>query len=212
MNLNEIFSPENIALLASNIAVIVFSLVTAYKAFTKKWNEMQKKDSHNIKGEVKRQSEVDIRIMKKLEEVKETLNADRVQIYDFHNGIRYANGRSALKTTCTYETCRYGVKHYQNSLSGIPLSCIPNFISALLNDGEIECKNIEEIRETMPATYSFKKGMQVKSFYDTVFHNEEGEIVGFIAIQFCTNKYNVNKEVVQKLVGYVESELSSLAK
>lgn len=212
MNLPDFFSIENLTILASNLAVIVFSLVTMYNSFTKKWNEMQKKESHDIKGEVKRQSEVDMRITKKLEEVKETLNADRVQIYDFHNGIRYANGRSALKTTCTYETCRYGIKHYQNSLSGIPLSCIPNFISSLLNNGEIECKNLEEIKETMPATYSLKKGMQVKSFYDTVFHNEEGEIVGFIAIQFCTNKYNVSKEVVQKLVGYVESELSSLAK
>lgn len=212
MNLSDFFSIENLTILASNLAVIVFSLITMYNSFTKKWNEMQKKESHDIKGEVKRQSEVDMRITKKLEEVKETLNADRVQIYDFHNGIRYANGRSALKTTCTYETCRYGIKHYQNSLSGIPLSCIPNFISSLLNNGEIECKNLEEIKETMPATYSLKKGMQVKSFYDTVFHNEEGEIVGFIAIQFCTNKYNVSKEVVQKLVGYVESELSSLAK
>ena len=68
----------------------------------------------------------------------------------------------------------------------------------------------KSLKETNPATYTFKKNMQISSFYDVVFHNEEGEIVGFIAIQFCNNKYNIDKEVVQKLVGYIEAELSSL--
>lgn len=211
MEFKTFFSAENITTLATNLAIIVFALITGYKTFSKKFAELKKNNNGGlIRREIKKQSDADLRITRKLEEIKEILNADRVQIYDFHNGIHYANGRSAIKISCTYEICRYGIKSYQNQLAGIPISCLPNFISSLLSDGEFICKDIESLKETNPATYTFKKNMQISSFYDVVFHNEEGEIVGFIAIQFCNNKYNIDKEVVQKLVGYIEAELSSL--
>lgn len=212
MDFKELFSPENITTVATNLAIIIAALATGYQVFSKKLTELTEKSGSSIKEEIKKQSDSDLKIIRKLEEVKEMLNADRVQIYDFHNGIHYANGRSAIKITCTYESCRCGVKSYQNQLSGLPISCLPNFIATLLNEGEFLCKDIETIKDTNPATYAFKKNMEIKSFYDVVFHNEEGDIVGFIAIQFCNNKYNVDKDIVQKLVGYVEAELSSLIK
>lgn len=212
MDFKSFFSAENMTALGTNLAIIVFAFISFYKTFSKKFKELSKNDYGSIskKGEIKRQSETDIKITKRMGELKEILNADRVQIYDFHNGIHYANGRSAVKITCTYESCRYGVKQYQNQLAAIPISCLPNYISKLLEDEEFVCKDIETIKETCPSTYEFKKNMQIESFYDVVFHNDEGEVVGFIAIQFCNNKYNIDKEQVQKLVGYVESELSLL--
>lgn len=206
----EIFTTEFIITLFTNLAVIASALALGIKTFTKKWNELQNKKESNVKDTLVRQSQTDLRIIKKLEEVKEVLNADRVQVYDFHNGIHYANGRSAVKLTCTYESCRFGIKSHQNSLSGVPISCLPNFVSHLLENGEFKCKDIEELKDQFPATYSFKKNMEIKAFYDIVFHNSEGDIVGFIAIQFCNNKYNIDEETVQKLVWYIESELTDL--
>lgn len=212
MNFKDFFSPDNMTVLGTNLAIIVATIVAGFKAFNKKWDELREKGSHDIKGQLIKQSQIDMRIMKKLEETKEFLNADRIQIYDFHNGMRYASGRSALKMTCTYEGCRYGIKSYQPSLSAIPLNCMPNYISKILNDGEIECKDIETMKDECPASYAHKIDMQVKSFYDIAIHNNSGEPVGFVEIQFCKNKYNVNKEVVQKLVWFVETELADLMK
>lgn len=211
------FTVENITNIATNLAIVVFTIAMGWGTFTKKFNELKEKEDKkgntaSIKGEIKRQSNVDMKITKKLEELKEVLNADRVQIYDFHNGIHYANGRSAIRMTCTYETCRYGIKSCQNQLIGIPISCLPNFVSTLLDKGEFECKDIETIKESNPATYSFKKNMQISSFYDTLIYNEDKDPVGFIAIQFCENKYKVDKSEIQKVVGYVEAELFALIK
>ena len=114
-----------------------------------------------------------------MEYIKELLGADRVQIYDFHNGEHYANGRSALKTTCTYEAIRSGIKSYQNELQTVPLTCIPKFIQALLLREKIECNNIEEIRDSMPATYNLKVSQNVKSFFDVVLNNKNGEPIRF---------------------------------
>ena len=87
-------------------------------------------------------------------------------------GVHYANGRSALKTTCTYEAIRNGIKSYQNELQAVPLSCIPKFIQTLLSEEKIECNNLEEIKNTMPATYNLKKHQNVKSFFDIVLNNK----------------------------------------
>ena len=212
MDFNTFFSAENMINLGTNLATIIGGLLVGFYTFSKKFAEFKTtNESKSIaKGDIKRQSEVDMKIIKRLEEAKECLNADRVQIYDFHNGVHYANGRSAIKITCTYEACRYGIKSYQNHLSGLPISCLPNFISTLLNDGKFECKDIKELENEYPATYSFKKNMDIKSFYDVVFHNEDGDVVGFIAIQLCNNEFNINQEEIQRLVGYVEAELSIL--
>lgn len=211
MDFKTFFSPENITNLASNLAIIIFSLVLGWKQFCKKIDELKSDEPKRVRGNLKYQSEIDSRIYNKLEELKEVLGADRVQLYDFHNGIHYANGRSAMRISCTYEACRYGVKSYQNQLSSLPISCLPNFISDLLKYGEFKCKDLESIRESHPATYSFKKSMQITAFYDIVFHNTEGEVIGFIAVQFCNNKeLVVDKTEIAKCVGYVEAELASL--
>ena len=73
----------------------------------------KKQIEDTIPKKLKKQCGIDTIIIQRMEEVKEILDADRVQIYDFHNGDHYANGRSALKTTCTYEVVRTGVKGYQ---------------------------------------------------------------------------------------------------
>ena len=140
------------------------------------------------------------------------MNADRVQIYDFHNGTHYANGRSAVRISCTYESIRYGTKAFQNTLNGVPISCLPKFITTLLTDEKFACKDIEEIKHQCPATYEFKKNMGISAFHDVVFKNEQGEIIGFVAIQYCENNYHIDEDVVSKLVGYIETELNTFMK
>lgn len=211
MDFKTFFTPENITALATNLALVVFTLISGFSVFIREFKKLKEKESHNISANLKEQSVADKYISRKLEDLKEILGADRVQIYDFHNGIHYANGRSALRITCTYEACRYSIESYQNQLASLPISCLPNFISDLLEDGEFECDDIEKIKMSHPATYSFKKRMQITSFYDIVFHNDRGEIIGFLAIQFCDGKpLNIDKEEIAKTIGYIEAELVSL--
>ena len=149
-----------------------------------------------------------------MEEIKDLLNADRVQIYDFHNGGHYANGRSALKTTCTYEVCRAGIKPVQSQLQGIPLSCIAKFINELLSNNELEIKNLEKIKDTMPATYQLKKDMEIMSFFDIVLNNKYGEPVGFLAIQYVENTYGIrtvgDKQEILRLKFFIEEQLEKM--
>ena len=148
-----------------------------------------------------------------MESLKEYLNADRVQIYDFHNGGHYANGRSALKTSCTYEVVRTGISPKQNLLQSIPLSFLQKFISQLLNDDSMEIKQLDQIKEIMPSTYQLKKSQNINSFYDIVLNNKAGEPIGFLAVQFVKNGYSINekgKKEILRLKFFIEEQLENM--
>ena len=77
----------------------------------------------SVSKKVPRQSEIDIKVLNRMEEVKEIMDADRVHVYEFHNGEHYANGRSALKVSCTYEVCKAGVNSIQRGFVVFNVKC-----------------------------------------------------------------------------------------
>lgn len=186
------------------IATLIVNIVKAKKEIE---NSLPKK--------VKNQSSINIEINSRLEYIKEFSGADRVQIYDFHNGGHYANGRSALKTSCSYEVLRAGVKGHQKELQAVPLSCIPVFIRTLLDKGELKINDLEQLKEIMPATYELKKSQGVMSFYDIILNNKFGEPIGFLALQYCKkDSVNFTKEDINqilKLKFFIEENLEKMA-
>ena len=183
-------------------------IVTALK--TKKQIE------ETIPKKLKKQCDIDAEIIQRMEDVKDVLHADRVQIYDFHNGGHYANGRSALKTTCTYEVTRAGIKGYQMYLQALPLSAIPRFTKALLNEGEMCVNDLEDIKNKMPGAYNIKLEQGVKGFHDIILENKEGEPIGFLGIQYVNNPHktynNKEKNELLKLKFFIEDNLEQMIK
>lgn len=196
----------SLALLITAIAGVAVALLRAYKNTKKEVDTLPKK--------IKVQIPVDNAITDKLEEVKDLLNADRVQVYDFHNGGHWANGRSALKLTCTYEVCRAGIKPAQQHLQAVPLSCLSKFVSTLLDDGKLEVIDMEKIKNTMPATYNLKKATSVRSFYDVVLNNKYGEPIGFLALQYVKNLHGIrtegDRQEVLRLKFFIEEQLEKM--
>lgn len=194
--------------------VSLTALVTAIASLLVALIKAKKEIENSIPKKIKNQCNIDNEIIKRMEGLKEYLNADRVQVYDFHNGGHYANGRSALKTSCTYEVCRNGCRSYQMYLQSIPLSCIPQFIETLLNKEELKIDNLEDIKECMTSTYHLKKDQGVKCFYDIIIHNKNKEPIGFLAIQYLTeNNVTFNKDEkneILKLKFFIEENLEKM--
>lgn len=171
----------------------------------------------NLPKKLQKHSSINIEITQKMEQIKEVLRADRVQIYDFHNGGHYANGRSALKTSCTFEVVRAGVPEYFSHLQALPLSAVPEFIKTLLDHKELDIKNLEDIKEKMPSTYSIKKSQGVKGFYDIILENNKKEPIGFLGIQYVTDEphkdFSIDeKNEIFRLKFFIESKLEEMIK
>lgn len=198
----------------TSIIISLTALLTAVVGLIVALNKAKKTIEETIPQKIKKQCDIDYLIINKMEEIKEFLRADRVQVYDFHNGGHFANGRSALKVSCTYEVCRAGVKSYQMYLQSIPLNCIPQFIKTLLNKNRMIINDLEEIKDIMPATYSLKKSQNIKSYFDIILNNEENEPIGFLAIQYENeNKVNFSEKELNeilKLKFFIEENLEKM--
>ena len=148
---------------------------------------------------MKKQNKLDLEILNKLEYVKEILNADRIHVYEFHNGEHYSDYRSAYKFSCTYEVFKAGNHPVQQRCINLPTNCMPQFIHKITEDGRFVCNDLEELKESMPSTYNFKKSIDVGSFYDIAIHNKDNNIIGFIAIHWF-NKNNM-KTIAKDIFG-----------
>lgn len=72
---------ENITTLLINSTAMIAALAAAYVAFQKAKTDVKSAIPKKIKGQVT----IDSEVTNKMEDLKEYLNADRVQVYDFHN-------------------------------------------------------------------------------------------------------------------------------
>ena len=201
---------NQITLVATNIGYLITGVFICYFVVKKKLTEYftEQKSSRDVSSKIPKQAKIDINIVKRMEQIKELLNADRVLVCEFHNGEHYANGRSALKYSCTYEVCRAGINPVQKIFTSVPISVMPRFITKLLDDEGVKVKNLEEIKDSMPSTYSVKKEAGITSFQDLVIKNHKNEPVGFIAVHWCNGKkmYTDDRELL-RLATFVEEHL-----
>jgi len=198
----------------TTVIISLTALITALCGLIVAIKKTKKELENALPQKIKKQCSIDSEIICRMESIKELLNADRVQIYDFHNGGHYANGRSALKVSCSYEVCRTGIKACQMYLQSIPLSCIPQFIKTLLNKNELKIDDLEDIKNDMPATYALKKDQNVASFFDVILNNKNNEPIGFLAIQYCDkNKVSFTtseKTEILRLKFFIEDNLEKM--
>ena len=65
----------------------------------------------------------------------------------------------------------------------------------------------------MPSTHAFKRELGVRSFYDIAIRNSNGNIIGFIAIQWDDGTVPVvNEDEIKKLVWYIEDRIRAAIK
>lgn len=201
---------NNIVFIATNIGYLIAGVFICYFVVRKKVSEYLsgvKKDL-SVSYKIPKQAKYDIDIVRKMEQVKEIFNADRVQVYEFHNGEHYANGRSALKVSCTYEVYRVNIEPVQTKMTSIPISCIPHFITQLLDEEFIKVPNVENIKDKMPSTYSLQKSIGVSAYQNLIIKNDNNEPVGFVSIQWCNgNKMNSDDKELYRLAAYVEERI-----
>lgn len=165
----------------------------------------------NIAKKIPKQNAIDIAIIDELEKCKELLNADRVQVYEFHNGEHYANYRSALKMSCTYEVVKFNSPALRDKAKAIPLTCMPEFVRAITSNGNIICKDLEEYKKTMPSTYNFSLPLGIKAFHSVAIKNKNKEVIGYISAQWdSTDNVVIDEESMTRFAWYVEEQLNSI--
>lgn len=198
--MNEILEiGKNIGVFAAELIIAISVCISYIKKHNKK---------PDISKLIPKQNEIDLAITERMDYVKELLNADRIHVYEFHNGEHYSDYRSSCKFSCSYEVVKAGKESVRSKCTSIPISVMPRFINKVTTEGLFHCEDIANIKDQMPSTHAFKREIGIKEFYDVAIRNASGCVIGFVAIHWGKDsKPNIDELEIHKLVGFVEEKI-----
>ena len=211
--MGDFFTVEN----AKNIAEVVGTIFVFGAVFVVTLKKFIKKALDEINSrktdwkDLPQRADLDRRILARMEQVKELSNCDRIMVFDFHNGEHFADNRSALKTSCTYEVTKYGVEKKQAKAQSIPLSMLPHLLEYLLEKESFTINPLEEYKEIQPE-YAFCKALGAESMFFEAIKDSEGSVVGFMLCQYSHKIEKMKVADFTKLAGFIESALQENVK
>lgn len=130
------------------------------------------------------QTDINLEIYKCMNYYKELLKADRILLFEFHNGHHYSNYRSAIKMSASYEVYRAGLDSVLNKCTDLPIAIMPKLIKGITSQDYVYCQDIEKIKGDMGNSYEFKKSINVHSYFDIALRDSDGFIIGFVAVHW----------------------------
>lgn len=196
---------------AKTIGITIAEIILVVYFCVKYINAALRKE--DISRGVKEQSNLDLQIIEKMDYYKELLGADRIFLFEFHNGQHYSNYRTALKMSPSYEVFRAGYKSKMAECSNLPISIMPKLIYEITHNGHSECSSIEDIKNDKGNTYEFKKSIDVQSYYDVAIRDREHNIIGFVAVEWATDRpEDIDINQINKLAWFLEDKVQEIVK
>lgn len=160
------------------VAATVLSVYFAVQ-YVKKINAKVK-----IGKTVVEQTDINLEIYQCMNYYKELLKADRILLFEFHNGHHYSNYRSAIKMSASYEVYRAGLETVLPQCTDLPIAIMPRLIKGITTQDYVYCPDIERIKGDMGSCYEFKKSINVRSYFDIALKDKDGFIIGFVAVHW----------------------------
>lgn len=120
--------------------------------------------------------------------------ADRVSVFEYHNGGKTMCGVDFKKCSNTYEATELGIESKYKEYQNIPISI--NFLwnKLLLDKKPILIMNVDELKEHDTTIYTTLKSDSVKSYYSKLLLDYDNKPIGFINIVFYKNAVSLNEE------------------
>ena len=168
-------------------------------------------DRINIGQGVKEQSGISKEMLDRMDYYRDLLRADRILLFEFHNGQHYSNYRSALKMSVSHEVHRADLSDIRDKCTGLPIAVMPHFVSAITTEGRVCCCDLEEIKGKMGSSYEFKKSLGIQSFYDVAIRDKQGNVIGFVAVQWeHVMPDNIEEKDMAHLAWFLEEKIQLL--
>ena len=119
-----------------------------------------------------------------LYKILEYSTADRVYIFQFHNGVAYYNGKHAQRFTCTYEIVRDGISRLSPEYVNMQVSVFSWIITTTL-EGGMCFVDVDEIPDYTTRYILEAKGVQSIRMLPIIKNNK---IIGIIGMDYVKNR------------------------
>lgn len=129
---------------------------------------------------VKEQAYLSEQINDELQKILEYSHADRVYIFQFHNGISFYNGQHAQRFTCTYEIVTNGTSKEASNLVNLQVSVFSWFITQTL-EGNMCYADTQDIPDYTTRYTLHSQGIKSIKVLPII---KNGKVIGLIGIDY----------------------------
>lgn len=138
-----------------------------------------------------------------LTELLQKTSADRVALFEYHNGGYNLTGMPFLHFSLSICRNNYGVDDLSKDFNDILVSSVPDFVKELDQNEIVYIQDIENLRATFPRLY---KELVEDDIKQVLFCNIEGinDPVGILMLAFKTADTNLNRKVRKEIFKKVQ--------
>lgn len=125
-------------------------------------------------------------------------DADRISVYEYHNGGKTITGIDFKKCSNTYEAVGIGIEERYNEHQNIPISV--NFLwnKLLMDKKPIYISDISSLEQTDNTIFQILKSQGIKSYYSRLINDYNGKPIGFMIIKYYTKGVVLDAEQIKK--------------
>lgn len=192
----------------TSITSIVVALIG--KDYFRKKEDKRRKDKS--KEDLMEQIERDEIIHLALRDVRRQFHADRIYIWQFHNGGNFYTESSMQKASITYERCSEGLERKAEKYQGVLISNFTNYIKDTM-DGFMFYHDVESIPDFALRALILSHGTFAHAA--TPLFDKENHLVGIVCLDWVFSdiepEYLLDDEFTKEFKDIFKKESSSLS-
>ena len=127
------------------------------------------------------------------------IKANRISIFEYHNGGKTIKGVSFKRCTNTYEALSLNITPKKIQLQNLPISINTLWYKNLLDKKDVIIPDTEKLENTDPILWSMFMSDCIVSYYSFLIIDFDGKPIGFITMEFCDEKIDLNDEQIKDL-------------
>lgn len=160
-----------------------------YGRIDKLMNKFSSEENHELTGKFISYAENANKIQIQLYHLLQNFGAERVSIYEFHNGGKNLAGIEFKKCSNTYEAVSLETKPIIKELQNLPLSINPLWSRILSTRDDINIPMVENLADNFLKVYL--ETQSIKAYYSTILQDYDNTPIGFITLEY----YHYSKEL-----------------
>ena len=122
----------------------------------------------------------------------QNFGADRISIYEFHNGGKNLAGVEFKKCSNSYEAVSLEIKPNIKEMQNLPLSINPLWNKILATREEIIIPSTENLQDSFLKGYL--ESQSIYTYYSTILQDYDNTPVGFITIEYYKHAHPLTQQ------------------
>jgi len=134
-----------------------------------------------------------------LQQLLDELDADRIALFEYHNGGRAVSGLDYQKVSNSLEVARRGQRRLMPEMQNIPVGFFSRWNRIIIEKSMVISNNIEEILKVDETQYGFLTSRGAKSAYVIGLYDLNDFPFGFLLIEYCNNQVKITNSRLERI-------------